>query len=105
MPETPGQGCCLDEPLRAVSGRWKPAILWHLRSGPVGYAELHRRISGVSERMLARQLQQLTADGVVRRTVTPSTPPRVDYDLTDRGTALLPILDEFLARWERTEPS
>ncbi|MFY1689780.1 winged helix-turn-helix transcriptional regulator [Plantactinospora sp. WMMB782] len=105
MPALPDRSCRLDAPLRAVSGRWKPAILWQLRSGPVGYAELHRRIDGVSERMLARQLQQLTADGVVRRTVTPSTPPRVDYDLTDRGAALLPLLDEFLARWQDSEPS
>lgn len=90
--------CSVDAALRVVGGRWKTLILWNLLSGSRRYSELRRRIPGVTERMLARQLQQLEADGIVRRTAYPEVPPRVEYALTDLGRSLAPVLQEF-ADW------
>lgn len=68
-----------------------------LGDGPLRYSELRRRIDGVSQRMLTLTLRNLERDGLVARTVTPQTPPRVDYALTELGRTLFerlrPVLD------------
>ena len=55
---------------------------------PVRYNEIRRRVSGISQRMLMLTLKRLEADGIVTRTLFPSVPPRVDYELTDLGQTL-----------------
>jgi DNA-binding HxlR family transcriptional regulator len=97
-PVVPGDTCSLDAVFRVVGGRWKPRLLWQLLPGPCRYGELRRAIRGVSERMLARQLQQLEAHGLVARTVYPTVPPSVEYALTDRARSLAPVLQQ-LAAW------
>jgi DNA-binding HxlR family transcriptional regulator len=62
------------------------------------FNELRRSIDGISQRMLALTLRGLERDGLVKRTVTPTTPPRVDYELTELGSTLIdPIMG--LAEW------
>lgn len=58
---------------------------------------------GISQKMLAQQLRQLEADGLVSRTVYPEVPPRVEYRLTDRGQALCPALDALLQWGDQRE--
>ncbi|ASK32889.1 transcriptional regulator (plasmid) [Alcanivorax sp. N3-2A] len=65
------------------------------------YSELKKRIPGISQKMLAQQLRALEADGLVRRTVYPEVPPRVEYQLTDWGQALCPVLDGLLSWREK----
>lgn len=60
-----------------------------LGDGPRRFNELKRMVSGVSQRMLTLSLRGLERDGLITRTVTPSTPPRVDYELTELGRSLL----------------
>ena len=85
--------------LRLLEGRWKLVILFQLFGGQVQrFSDLEKRIDGISQKMLAQQLRQLEADGLVTRTVHPEVPPRVDYRLTDWGQALCPALDALL-RW------
>lgn len=81
-------GCGLNATLRIISGRWKPLVLFFLRSGPKRYGELKRLIPGVSDKVLIQQLKDLEADCVVARTDYKEVPPRVDYALTKLGGSL-----------------
>jgi DNA-binding HxlR family transcriptional regulator len=78
--------------------RWTGVVLGTLISGPAGYRELSRSIDGISDSVLADRLSALTAAGLVSRTVDEGPPLAVTYALTDRGGALVPVL-EALGRW------
>src|SRR3979490_1589146 len=66
--------------LRLLEGRWKLVILFHLFGGKVlRFSDLERAIPDISQKMLAQQLRQLEADGIVRRIVYPQVPPKVGY--------------------------
>jgi DNA-binding HxlR family transcriptional regulator len=93
-------GCEIEAVLAVVGGKWKLFILWTLRDGVLRYAELRRKIHGVSERVLIEQLRELEADGMVRREQYPQIPPKVEYSLTAKGRSLAPALDA-LAAWGR----
>lgn len=87
----------MDAALRLLEGRWKLELLFHLFGGQVQrYSDLERLVPGISQKMLAQQLRQLEADGLVTRTVYPQVPPKVDYRLTPWGQALCPALDAML---------
>lgn len=81
--------------LRLLSGKWKPAILYHLREGSLRFGDLRRSLPGVSQKMLTAQLRELEVDGVVVRSVMACVPPRVDYSLDELGRALLPLLQQM----------
>ena len=91
--------------LHLLEGRWKLALLFHLFDGKVQrYSDLERLIPGISQKMLAQQLRQLEADGLVTRTVHPEVPPKVEYRLTQWGQALCPALDALLS-WTEQRPA
>ncbi len=81
-------GCGLNATLRVISGKWKPLILFFLRTGPKRYGELKRLIDGVADKVLIQQLKDLEADRVLQRTDYKEVPPRVDYALTPLGRSL-----------------
>ena len=82
-----------------LEGRWKLVILFHLFVRPVmRFSELERAIPAVSQKMLIQQLRVLEKDGIVRRTIHPQVPPKVEYALTPFGQALCPALDALL-KW------
>jgi DNA-binding HxlR family transcriptional regulator len=78
--------------LDRLSDKWVTLVLTGLASGPRRYSDLSRRIAGVSQKMLTQTLRGLERDGLVRRTVTPSVPVRVDYKLTPLGESLMPLV-------------
>jgi len=80
---------------KVVAGKWKVAIVWHLSFGSRRFAEVRDLLPGISEKVLTAQLRQLESDGVLRRMVTPSVPPRVDYELTAAGWELIPIMESM----------
>ncbi len=85
-----------------LEGRWKLVILFHLFGGQVQrFSDLEKRIPGISQKMLAQQLRQLEADGIVERTVHPLMPPKVDYRMTAWGQELCPALDGILEWFEQ----
>jgi DNA-binding HxlR family transcriptional regulator len=85
------------EALSLLEGRWKLVILFHLFDGKVQrYSDLEKLIPDISQKMLAQQLRKLEADGMVTRTIYPTVPPKVEYQLTDWGQALCPVLDALL---------
>jgi DNA-binding HxlR family transcriptional regulator len=67
--------CPVDAMMRVMDGRWKGTILWRLQDGPRRTGELKRSIPGITERMLIRHLQELVADGIVRRDDKKTIPP------------------------------
>lgn len=71
-----------------IGRRWAGAIVRALLPGRARYCELSAAIPDISDRMLAERLRELEAEGVVSRTVVPSTPVRIEYELTPKGRAL-----------------
>ena len=74
--------------LSRVGDKWTVLIVMLLRDGPRRFNEIKRMVGGISQRMLTLTLRGLERDGMVTRTVTPSIPPRVDYELTALGRSL-----------------
>lgn len=89
---TPGEGddCgMVREILDLVGDKWTLYIIATLKDGPVRFNELRRRIDRISQRMLTINLRGLERDGLVKRTLFPTIPPRVEYELTEVGRTLL----------------
>ena len=74
--------------LNRVGDKWSMQVVMTLASGPRRFSELKRSLDGVSQRMLTLTLRGLERDGLVNRYVTPTIPPRVDYELTELGNSL-----------------
>lgn len=85
--------CPLEECLRLLAGAWTPQILWYVRPGPQRFGELKRSVPGVSAKVLTTRLRELEERGILLRTVLPSSPPSVEYALTDLGREFIPVLD------------
>ncbi|MFN4283545.1 MAG: winged helix-turn-helix transcriptional regulator [Alphaproteobacteria bacterium] len=98
-PHTPQSAAAgVEAAFKMLEGRWKLLILFHLFGGKVlRFSELERAIPGVSQKMLAQQLRQLEADGIVRRIVHPQVPPKVEYAMTEWGQSLCSALDDLLS--------
>ena len=78
----------LADVLASVGDKWTIMVVGALSKGSLRYNEIQRRISGISQRMLTLTLKRLETDGIVTRTLFPSVPPRVDYELTELGQTL-----------------
>jgi DNA-binding HxlR family transcriptional regulator len=76
------------EILNQIGGKWTVLIINLLEAGPMRFSEIKRHIGGISQKVLTATLRELEMDGFVTRTVTPSIPPRVDYELTELGRDL-----------------
>jgi DNA-binding HxlR family transcriptional regulator len=74
--------------LSRIGDKWTVLVVQTLGEGPKRFNQLRREIPSVSQRMLTLTLRNLERDGIVSRTVTPSIPPRVDYELTELGKSL-----------------
>lgn len=82
------RNCPTRQLLDRIGDRWTVLVVRSLADGPRRHAEIRRAIDGVSQKMLTRTLRGLERDGLVARTVTPTSPPRVDYELTALGSSL-----------------
>ncbi|MFF3863025.1 winged helix-turn-helix transcriptional regulator [Streptomyces sp. NPDC002209] len=93
--------CPARQVLDHISGKWTVLVVDALLEGTLRYTELSRRIEGVSQKMLTQTLRGLEADGFVARTVHPTVPPRVEYDLTELGRSLAEPITA-LRQWTET---
>ena len=84
--------------LARVGDKWSVLVIMTLIGGPQRFNELKRTIGGISQRMLTLTLRGLERDGLVTRTVFPTIPPRVDYELTDLGRGLAQPV-QALGKW------
>jgi DNA-binding HxlR family transcriptional regulator len=84
--------CPVTATLQAIGGKWKVLILWHLQGEKKRFSELHRIVTGISQKILTQELRDLEAEGLISREVYPIVPPRVEYSLTEFGDSLSPVL-------------
>lgn len=89
--------CPGHETLRILGRKWLTLIVEALAEGPLGHAAIARRVPGATQKMLTETLRRMERDGLLTRTVTPTVPPSVDYDLTDLGRSLLTLQLSILA--------
>ena len=82
----------IERALKAISGRWKAVILYHLLGGPKRLSELSRLVPGISQKVLVQQLRELEEHRLVHREVLRQVPPRVDYSATSLGLSLEPVM-------------
>jgi DNA-binding HxlR family transcriptional regulator len=92
--------CGIDAAMDVVGGKWKVLILWALKERPCRFGALRRELPGVTEKVLAAQLRELEADGIVHREAYDEVPPRVEYSLTPLGVSLNAALAP-LGAWGR----
>jgi DNA-binding HxlR family transcriptional regulator len=92
------ENCPVREVLDRIGDKWSVLVVALLGDGPKRFSELRRAIEGISQRMLTLTLRGLERDGLVTRTVYPTIPPRVDYELASLGKTLVePIM--ILHNW------
>lgn len=85
--------CPVDSTLKLIGGKYKALILWHLVDGALRFGELKRLIPSATAKMLTQQLRELENDNLIVRTVYPVVPPKVEYNLSEFGKSIKPILN------------
>jgi len=90
----------LSRAFKFLGKRWNAVVLGQLSTGPAGFRELSRAIAGISDSVLSDRLSDLARGGLIARTVRTGPPLAVFYELTPRGRALMPALEQ-IALWAR----
>ncbi len=89
-----------------VCGKWTLLVIRDLAAGSSRFCELERSLEGISPRTLSLRLRALEEEGIVERHTYPEVPPRVEYALTEKGEALVPLIDDmrkYGTRWLQAE--
>ena len=92
----PPPGCPMGACMALLGGTWTPNVIWSLSGGPRRFGELRRDIGGISPKMLAARLKGLEEKGVVTREVAPTSPPSVEYQLSELGRELIPVINTIV---------
>lgn len=94
--------CGMSYTLKLIGDRWKGNILWALiEDERLRFSQLRDLLQGISERMLAKQLHEMEEDELINRIAYPEVPPRVEYELTELGHSMQPMLQEMSDWGER----
>jgi DNA-binding HxlR family transcriptional regulator len=94
--------CAVAAAAEIIGAKWTALLVHDLSEGPRRFSELEHSCSGISPRTLAERLRALEHEGILVRRSYPESPPRVEYELTDKGAGLLPIIGsmrEFGHSW------
>lgn len=83
----------VDYVLQQIGGTWKVPVLWRLRTKKLRYTELEKDIPHISQKMLTKALKELEAAGFVTKTVFAEVPPKVVYELSEKGRQLIPLIE------------
>lgn len=86
------QMCPIGACMELLGGAWTPNVIWHLQEGPRRFSELQAYMAPISAKVLSQRLKELEAKGVLSRTVMATTPPSVEYALTELGRELVPAI-------------
>lgn len=106
--------CPVCRTAEVVCGKWTLLLIRDLAAGSSRFCELERSLEGISPRTLSLRLRALEDEGIVERHTYPEVPPRVEYALTEKGEALVPLIDDmrtYGTRWllgeeaEASEPA
>jgi DNA-binding HxlR family transcriptional regulator len=87
--------CPVCKTAEIVCGKWTLLVIRDLAEGRSRFCELERSLQGISPRTLSLRLRALEEEGIVRRQTYPEVPPRVEYALTDKGRALVPLIEDM----------
>jgi DNA-binding HxlR family transcriptional regulator len=93
--------CPVCRTAEVVCGKWTLLLVRDLAEGRTRFCELERSLAGISPRTLSLRLRALEEEGIVERHTFPEVPPRVEYALTEKGLALLPIIEDMRSYGER----
>jgi DNA-binding HxlR family transcriptional regulator len=102
MSTVPNSSCPVCKTAEIVCGKWTLLLIRDLAEGSRRFCELERSLEGISPRTLSLRLRALEEEGVVRRHTFPEVPPRVEYALTEKGEALVPLIEDMRSygrRW------
>jgi DNA-binding HxlR family transcriptional regulator len=91
----PNETCPVCQTAEIISGKWTLLIIRDLADGRTRFCELERSLDGISPRTLSLRLRALEAEGVIQRRTYPEVPPRVEYRLTAKGQALVPMIEHM----------
>ena len=94
---SPPPGCPMSACMSLLGGVWTPEVIWNLSEGPRRFSELRRSLPAISAKVLSARLKDLEERGVLSRSVLPTTPPSVEYALTDLGEELIPAIRAIVA--------
>lgn len=97
-------GCPVCRTAEVISGKWTLLIIRDLADSSLRFCELERSLEGISPRTLSLRLRALEEQGIVARQTYPEVPPRVTYELTDKGKALIPLIEDMRAYGRRWLP-
>jgi DNA-binding HxlR family transcriptional regulator len=89
------QSCAVAACAEIIGSKWTALLVHDLSEGPRRFSELEHSLAGISPRTLAERLRTLEHERIVLRRSYPESPPRVEYELTEKGQALLPIINEM----------
>ena len=92
----PPPGCPMAACMAVLGGTWTPSLVWKLSADARRFGELQRDIPGISPKMLTARLRDLEEKGVVVRTVMPTSPPSVEYSLSELGRELIPVINTIV---------
>jgi DNA-binding HxlR family transcriptional regulator len=98
------ESCPVCRTAEIISGKWTLLIIRDLADSSLRFCELERSLEGISPRTLSLRLRALEDQGVVERHTYPEVPPRVTYQLTDKGRALVPLIEDMRAYGRRWLP-
>ncbi|MCO5731562.1 helix-turn-helix domain-containing protein [Rhizobium sp. SSA_523] len=96
-------GCAVEATISVIGGVWKPVILFQLLGGKMRFNAICRLIPAATPRMITLQLRELETDGIIRRIIYPEVPPKVEYELTELGFSLEPLLVSMCDWGERLQ--
>lgn len=92
----PPPACPLTECMSLLGGAWTPNVVWCLSEGQRRFSELRRDIPRISAKMLSARLSELETKGAITRRVMPTSPPSVEYALTELGRELIPAINAIV---------
>ena len=87
--------CPLTRAIGSIGNKWKPLIVHVIRQRTVRFGQIDAFIPTITRKVLTEQLKELEEDGIINRVAYKELPPRVEYSLTEKGLALLPIVDQI----------
>ena len=93
---SPLPACPVTTCMALLSGAWAPNVIWYLSAQPRRFGELRVDIPRISARVLSARLRELESKAVVTRRVMPTSPPSVEYELTELGRELLPAIEAII---------
>ncbi len=98
------ESCPVCRTAEVISGKWTLLIIRDLADSSLRFCELERSLSGISPRTLSLRLRALEEQEIVERRTYPEVPPRVEYALTDKGRALVPLIEDMRSYGRRWLP-